>query len=73
MVKGWKCPTDFRKKKKISPLTTSIQHRIGSLSNNTQKKKKKKEIKIIQIGKMEVKCAIITSQNLLEVMNTSAW
>ena len=71
MVKGWKYPTNFRKKKKMPPLTIFIQHRIGSLTNSTQKKKKKKkkEMKTIQIGKEEVKCATISTQNLWEVMN----
>ena len=51
-------------------LTTTIQHSSGSVSHSNQKRKKKrKEIKGIQIGKEEVKLSLFADDVILYIEN----
>lgn len=65
---------NIRNKKKISALTTSIQHCTGG-SYQCNKKKKKKEIKSIRNGKKDIKLSLfredtsVNVENLMEPMN----
>ena len=57
--------TEIRNKKRLSTLTTIIQHSFGSFRHNSQRRKRK----WIQIGKEEVKLSLFADDNILYIEN----
>ena len=57
-----------RNKRRVPTLTTTIQHTLESFSHSNQRKKKK-EIKGIQIGKEEVKLSLFADDTILYIEN----
>ena len=63
MVKIESISPKVRNKRRVPTLTTTIQHTLESFSHSNQRKKKK-EIKGIQIGKEEVKLSLFADMIL---------
>ena len=61
-------PTRIRNKTRLSTLTTSIQHSIGSPSHNIQTRRRNKGI---QIGKEEVTLSLFADEMILYIKNTT--
>ena len=58
-----------RNKTRVPTLTTTVQHSFGCFSQINQKKKKKKEMKRMQIGKEEVKLSLFADDKILYTEN----
>ena len=66
MVKTERIPVKIRNKTRMSALTTTIRHSLGSPNHSNQKEK---EIKGIQIGKEEVKLSLFAYDMILYLEN----
>ena len=66
MVKNETISTTIKSKTRLPTLTTIIQHSSGSFSHSNQRRK---EIKVIQIGKEEVKSSLFADDMILYIKN----
>ena len=66
MVQSWKSSCWIQEQDKGAPITTSIQHSIGSPSHRHQTKR---ETKGIQIGKEEVELSLFSDNMIFNIEN----